>query len=214
MPYRALWSLVASPWLLAALLCGAAPPATLAQGVVPALRPLPGGVRLQVFVDQRRNALAKQRIDAGAGFRGFAYRMRPGPEGLELRLDSDEIMQRWKGRFVLGRELADGFESATQFAPVLLVVDVSNEGGSPAQVQAAYLEVASSITDRQPFMHLGSWGSEAFDLRNHGWGAALNAQLSFAFGRDRPASETFRLALGTLGSVEVSPVRAIASIRT
>ena len=212
MPHRALWSQVASPWLLAALLCGAAPPATLAQGVVPALRPLPGGVRLQVFVDQRRNALAKQRIDAGAGFRGFAYRMRPGPEGLELRLDSDEIMQRWKGRFVLGRELADGFESATQFAPVLLVVDVSNEGGSPAQVQAAYLEVASSITDRQPFMHLGSWGSEAFDLRNHGWGAALNAQLSFAFGRDRPASETFRLALGTLGSVEVSPVRAMAAI--
>lgn len=212
MPCRALWSLVASPFLLATLLFAAAPAATLAQGATPLLRPLPGGVRLQVFVDQRRNAAAKKRIAGEADFKGYAYRMRPGSEALELWLDSDEIMQRWKGSFVLGRQATDSFESETQFAPVLLVVDVSNEGGSPAQVQASYLEVEASVTDRQPFMHLSSWGSETFDLRNHGWGAAQNALLSFAFGRDRPASESFRLALGTLGSVEVSPVRAMAAI--
>ncbi len=212
MLYRARWSLIASPFLLAALLFAAAPPPTQAQGAAPMLRPVPGGVRLQVFVDQRRNAAAKKRIASDGDFKGYAYRMRAGPEALELRLDSDEIMQRWKGSFVLGRQATDSFESETQFTPVLLVVDVTNEGGAPAQVAASYLEVDASVTDRQPFIDLSSWGSETFDLRNHGWGAAQNAQLNFAFGRDRPTSEAFRLMLGTLGSVEVSPVRAMAAI--
>lgn len=212
MLYRARWSLVASPFLLAAMLFATAPPPTLAQGAGPLLRPVPGGVRLQVFVDQRRNAAAKKRIASDGDFKGYAYRMRAGPEALELRLDSDEIMQRWKGPFVLGRQATDSFESETQFSPVLLVVDVTNEGGAPAQVAASYLEVEASVTDRQPFIALSSWGSETFDLRNHGWGAAQNAQLNFAFGRERPTSEIFRLALGALGSVEVTPVRAMAAI--
>ena len=53
---------------------------------------------------------------------------------------------------------------------------------------------------------------DTFDLRNYGWGRAENARLDFAFGRERPATENFTLALGTLGAVEVTPVRAMAAV--
>jgi hypothetical protein len=193
---------------LAGLLAGGAAEAQIGG----AMQAQPGGVRVQVFIDQRRNAAAKKNIGGQGDFPAYAYRMQPGNQRLELRLDNDELMQRWKGSFVLGRVFESSFESETQFAPVLLVVDVSNESGAAAQVAAAYLEVDASVTDRQPFMQLQAFGAEAFDLRNHGWGPAENAQLAFAFGPERPATETFTLALGSLGAVEVSPVRAMTTV--
>lgn len=205
----------------AALLCAAvvalaaalaASPSAQAQSPPGGLRPLQGGVRVQVFVDERRNATAKRNVAGQGDFPAYAYRMRAGKQRLEVRLDSDEIMRRWKGQFVLGQPRKDEFETDTQFIPALLVVDVSNEGGAVAQVAAAYLEVDASITERQPFMHLSSFGSEVFDLRNHGWGRAENVLLNFAFGRDRPATQAFSLQLGSLGAAEVSPIRAMAAI--
>jgi hypothetical protein len=198
-----------TPLLLCALavLALGLPPAAPAQS--PGARP--DSVRVQVFVDQRRIAAAKKAI-GGGDFGVYSYRMKPGEQRLELQLDSDEILRRWKGDFVLGQPVNDAFESETQFTPVLLVVDVSNESGAPAQVASSYLEVDTSVTDRQPFIDLASWGSETFDLRNHGWGRADNALLNFAFGRDRPASESFSLALGSLGAVEVTPVRAMSAV--
>ena len=184
-----------------ALLAAAAPPVHAQDGV-----------RVQLFVDQRRIAEAKKKIDPEGIFPVYAYRLQPGPQALELRLDSPELMRRWKGNFVLGQETKASFEDQTQFLPVLLVLDVSNESGAPLQVTNAYLEMQSSRSDLQPFMSLTAWMQESFDLRNYGWGRAENARLDFAFGRERPVTQSFALALGTLGAVEVTPVRAMTAV--
>jgi hypothetical protein len=207
MPRLLSWVCAASA--LSAVLASAS---ALAQAPGGALGAAPAGVRVQLFVDQRRIAAAKKKVGVDGEFPVYGYRLRPGPQALELRLDSDELMQRWKGNFVLGQTVKATFESEIQFLPVMLVVDVSNESGAAAQVVSSYLEVQASATDRQPFMELSAWSTETFDLRNYGWGRAENARLSFAFGRDRAATEAFTLALGALGSVEVTPVRAMTVV--
>jgi hypothetical protein len=99
---------------------------------------------------------------------------------------------------------------------VLLVLDVTNESGAPLQVVNSTIEVQASVTDRQPFIAATIWeegiAQGFFDLRNYGWGRAENARLDFAFGRDRPATETFSLALGSLGAVEIVPIRAMTAV--
>lgn len=200
------------PRLLAAvsLLLAAVAPAR-AQGGAPAAV-AQDGVRVQLFVDQRRIATARKQIDPDGFFPVYAYRLQPGPQALELRLDSPELMRQWKGDFPLGQTTKATFEDVNQFLPVLLVLDVSNESGSPLQVTNAYLEMQSSRSDLQPFMVLNAWQQDSFDLRNHGWGRADNARLDFGFGRDRQAVVGgFSLALGALGAAEVTPVRAMSA---
>ena len=171
------------------------------------------GVRVQLFVDQRRIAEAKEKIDPDEMFPVYAYRLQPGPQALELRLDSPELMRRWKGDFVLGQDTKASFEDKSQFLPVLLVLDVSNESGTPLQVTNAYLEMQSSRSDLQPFMALVAWMQDAFSLTNYGWGKAEKARLEFGFGRERqPAATGFALELGTLGAVEVTPAKAMAAV--
>jgi hypothetical protein len=185
-----------------------APPVS-AQGGAPAAQ---DGVRVQLFVDQRRIAAAKKQIGMDGEFPVYAYRLQPGPQALELRLDSPELLRRWKGDFVLGQDTKATFEDTIQFLPVLLVLDVSNESATPLQVTNAYLEMRSSRSDLQPFITLTAWLQEAFSLTNYGWGRAEHARLDFGFGRDSQATENFSLALGTLGAVEVTPVRAMSAV--
>jgi hypothetical protein len=88
-----------------------------------------------------------------------------------------------------------------QFAPVLLVVDVTNETGQAIQIGDAYLDVERSDTDLQPFLTIRSRDgpgcfspSEAsghfnptFGLANAGWGPVRNASVSYAFGDESGA---------------------------
>ena len=130
----------------AALLLAAALPAR-AQGGAPGAGVAQDGVRVQLFVDQRRVAAAKKQIGQDGEFPVYAYRLQAGPQALELRLDSPELMRRWKGDFVLGQPTKATFEDAAQFLPVLLVLDVSSEAGTPLQVVNAYLEVQRSRSE-------------------------------------------------------------------
>jgi len=199
----------------AALLLAAALPAR-AQGGAPGAGVAQDGVRVQLFVDQRRVAAAKKQIGQDGEFPVYAYRLQAGPQALELRLDSPELMRRWKGDFVLGQPTKATFEDAAQFLPVLLVLDVSNEAGTPLQVVNAYLEVQRSRSELQPFIAFSFWEEGIvqgfFDISNYGWGRAENAVIEFAFGREQPVSERFGLRLGSLGAVEVTPVRAMTTL--
>ena len=194
--------------LAAATITTTAPPLH-AQGVTPAAQ---DGVRVQLFVDQRRIAEARKKIDPDGIYPVYAYRLQPGPQALELRLDSPELMRRWKGDFVLGQDTKASFEDTTQFLPVLLVLDVSNESATPLQVTNAYLEMQASRSDLQPFITLHAWMQDAFSIINYGWGRAENARLDFGFGRERPVTDSFALALGALGAVEVTPIRAVSAV--
>ena len=179
----------------------------------PAATRTTAGVRVQLLLDQRRVAEAKKKVSPDADFPVYAYTLRAGNPRAELRPDNPELMQRWKGDFVLGADFNKSrFESATQFLPAMLVLDVSNESGTPQQVVNAYLDVESSSTDRHPFLQLQSFVGDSFDLRNLGWGKAENAQLNFAIGPQQPASGNFTLALGAIGAVEVSTRRVLSSL--
>ena len=63
-------------------------------------------------------------------------------------------MDLWKGNGVIKRveELFD----AGQFAPVFMVIDISNEGAQSAQIVRGYLDVEQSVTDLQPFLNIMS----------------------------------------------------------
>lgn len=198
--------------VLALLAAMAVPPAARAQSGSTAQ----DGVRVQLFVDQRRVAAARKQIGQDGEFPVYAYRLQPGPQALELRLDSPELMRRWKGDFVLGQPTKATFEDTSQFLPVLLVLDVSNESGAPLQVVSSYLEVQRSRSELQPFIAFTFWDEGIvqgfFDISDYGWGRAENAAIEFAFGREQPVSERFGLRLGTLGAVEVTPVRAMTAL--
>jgi hypothetical protein len=201
-----LWPTLAAALTL--LTATAVPPPARAQAL--------DGVRVQLFVDQRRVATAKKQVGLDGELPVYAYRLQPGPQALELRLDSPELLRRWKGDFVLGQPTQATFEDASQFLPVLLVLDVSNESGAPLQVTSSYLEVQRSRSELQPFISFTFWEEGIvqgfFDVSNHGWGRAENATIEFAFGREQPVSERFGLRLGALGAVEVTPVRAMTTL--
>jgi hypothetical protein len=186
---------LALPLLLAALTALAAP----AFAQTP-----PAGLRVQVFVDERRSAEARE---PHAG-----YRLQAAAQALRLQPDAGDLMQRWKGDAVLGQPTRASMGRDASSWPVFLVLDLSNEATRPLQATATYLEVETSVTDPQPFIAFAPWGYESFELRNHGAGSADEAVLRFAFGPKQPATEVFALPLGALGAVRVSPERALASL--
>ncbi|MFO1215402.1 MAG: hypothetical protein U1E72_12490 [Burkholderiaceae bacterium] len=163
----------------------------------------PDSLRVQLFVDERRSAAARE---PHAG-----YRLQPAAQGLQLQ-PADELMQRWKGDAVLGQGVPVVVGQEASSWPVWLVLDLSNESARSLQATRVYLDVESSATDLQPFLQAQPWGLEAFQLHNRGWGRAENAVLDFAFGAEQPVSERFSLALGTLGAVRVTPERAMAAL--
>jgi hypothetical protein len=185
--------------LLTCLACPAATGPATAQTPPDAAQ---AGVRVQIFIDQRRNAAAREQR--------LGYRLRAGTQALELLPDSDALMRQWKGDAVLGQGPRVVLKRDAKPAPVYLVLDVSNESNSPIQATDSYLEIEASATELQPFVALAAWG-ETFQLSNHGWGPAENARLSFALGPERPATRSVSLALGTLGVVAVYPERALTA---
>ncbi len=176
-------------------------------------------VRLNVYVDQRRNRAELKRITEDGSYPGYAYGQAPAGDRVRIGLDAPALMRLWKGGATITPASGELLESADQFLPVLLIVDVTNDGVQPAQVSGSYLEVAASQSDLQPLILMGNLGVSCtmsrtpnFLLTNVGWGRAENASLLFAFGRDRPTTQAFQLALGPLGSVDASVAQAVGQL--
>lgn len=170
----------------------------------------PPGVAVRVFVDQREVDAFVEAQRAESRLPAYAYRAEIVDDETRLRLDSDEVMGLWKGGDALraDSDVENGwlFESALQFAPVFLLIDVLNEGRVPVAVEEAWLEVVRSETDYDPYLRVlgrysrtcGSWGFvPEFELNNHGWSSAWESRVSFAFGdRDGPSTRTFTVEVG------------------
>ncbi len=175
-------------------------------------------VRLNVYVDQRRNRAELKRITEDS-YPGYAYGQIAAGQRIQVGPDSSTLMRLWKAGATITPKSGQLFESVDQFLPVFLVVDLTNDGTQAVQVTGGYLEVASSQSDLQPLILMGDGATcgpggtpPTFALRNTGWGRADNASVTFAFGRDRPTTQSFQLALGSIGSVEVSVARSSAQI--
>jgi hypothetical protein len=90
-----------------AVLAGAAP--SFAQSP-PAAPGAAAGVRVQLFVDQRRIEAARKQIGIDGAYPVYGHRLRAGAQALELRPDSDELLRRWKGDLVPGQPTKATFE--------------------------------------------------------------------------------------------------------
>jgi hypothetical protein len=97
------------------------------------------------------------------------------------------------------------------------VVDVTNKSDRAVQLSGAYLDVAESVTDLQPFLSVdtGDYSdcgdtpklkSELLFL-NQGWGAVEGAKLSFSFGNDMSTGgDAFSVDVGKFGDVKAVSV--------
>ncbi|MBN9021602.1 MAG: hypothetical protein J0H08_05815, partial [Rhizobiales bacterium] len=86
------------------------------------------------------------------------------------------------------------FEDSVQFGPVFVVVDIANEESQTTEVVGAFIDIAESMSDLQPY--LDAWGpadgcnarlDPQFSLVNSGWGAVEDARLTYAFGTEQEA---------------------------
>jgi hypothetical protein len=164
------------------------------------------GLAVKVMIDAMKNDSYRKADDQ---FASFVYAATVQGNTISIQLASKEIVGTWKGNRTL-REIGFAsktyFEDAAQFAPVFLLVDVSNDRTTPVQVKSAYVSVSESATDLQPYLEIGSWGrllcgdgtyAPTFDITNSGWGPVRNARLIYSFGTATNASPEFTSSIGT-----------------
>jgi hypothetical protein len=140
----------------------------------------------------------------------YYYESNPTPNSLQIQLGSKRIMSVWKGDRIIeplpassGR---DGFiYDGTQFAPVYLLADLINGADRPSTIVAAYLNIAESSTDLEPYLWVdrpdNTCAEFKFDptvgFRNVGWGPISGAKLRYSFGRKSSQPKVFSASLGT-----------------
>ena len=155
---------------------------------------------------------------------GYVYDIQDAsPGNVTVRLDAPKIMRAWKGDapiadgwlgdsdFPLRYDSSGLFNERSQFAPVLLVVDVKNISGRRVQVRGAYLDIERSATDLEPFLLVDSGDFvECGDLSkfrsdlvfsNHGWGPVEDAKLTYGFG-GQDKGDAFVTKLGSFETVK------------
>lgn len=178
-----------------------------------------GDLRVNLTIDERRNAQARRLISVEDIFPAYVYSLtRNADGGLRLQLADDKLMGLWKGDAVLTGASERLWESADQFAPALLVLEVVNDGNAPLEISRSYLRVADSQTDRQPFIRMADpepcgGMSTGVNLWNDGWRTADNARLTWRFrGAGNLTSPEFSADLGSLGHVMFTPRAALESL--
>ncbi len=149
-----------------------------------------GVVNARLILDSKRNKEFAKLRDGWAAY--FGYKAHDAGGVLSVELDS-QIYDIWKhGRTVREQSYdQDGYiENPNQFSPVFLTVEVSNDTPQSTQIVGAYLDVANSATDYQPYLEIGSVDrvmcgegnyAPSFELRNLGWGAVRDAQMVYGF---------------------------------
>jgi hypothetical protein len=163
-----------------------------------------GGVVVSFYIDSRLNDEFRSASDED-GFDRFTYVVDDSSGVMNVRLSPGEIMDHWKGDDAIKATLREGwsnyFEDAAQFGPVFVVVDIANEENQTAEVVGAWLDIAESMSDLQPY--LDAWGpadgcntrlQPEFSLFNSGWGGVENARLTYAFGTEQTALEQAHVA--------------------
>jgi hypothetical protein len=173
---------------------------------------------VNIFVDRAQNEDFIANLEA----EGFVYET----EGNTVQLASPEIMSVWKGDGAVQRYVSGAFmglfEDKAQFAPVFLVVDVTNQSGKAMQIVGAHLDVAESFTDLEPLLEIFSTYNPdceeakldpAFQFANSGWGPVENAKITYTFGTESgPSGDTYAIDAGSFDqSKEVSLLEGLVA---
>jgi hypothetical protein len=168
-------------------------------------------VTLTAYIDRKKNGDFKKQDES---FTSFVYDQDNAPGVVNIRLAAKEIMDLWKGSAVIKR--VEELYEPGQFAPVFMVIDMSNEGAQAAQIVRGYLDVEQSVTDLQPFLNIKSdydgrcGGSDKYDPNyqfiNSGWGGVQNAKVTYSFGRAPSPAASFVQDIGSFDEAKSASV--------
>jgi hypothetical protein len=187
-------------------------------------------ITLNVFIDRSENE-AFLKAEEDAGYRGFVYSaVDRFAAGLEIQPSNTDLLDVWKRTGASRADMTGPwtrslFEERAQFAPLLLVVDLTSDKAESTRIANAYLEVRESSTDLQPYLYVSSvydpdCGEEAglnptFDLFNKGWGPVQYAKVTYSFGNEKKSGdERFTAEIGTFeNSATVSVIDGLRSLK-
>jgi hypothetical protein len=170
-------------------------------------------VRVGVTADRRK--LRDQNAFADV----MAYISESRPEGLRIFPDDQRVLDVWRGNAEIQFTEDDDqtikidrsfLGPPERYKPVPIIFDVQNHSNAPLSISAAYLEVANSISDRDPAVQVigplwGGCGGPTFltslDLENFGWGDLQNAKITGRFLNEdgTEAASPFVAELGKVG---------------
>ncbi len=167
------------------------------------------GVVVNAYIDTKSN---DDFVAGDPDMSSYVYTATPGDDEVDIRLDSPEIMDLWKGDGTIHSDSvglsSSLFEDPLQFAPVFLVIELSNDGNQTAEITSAYFDLAESTSDLEPYVTVfGPGEAQAFapnfSLQNYGWGQVENARLTYAFGtEDGPVTDSLSLDIGTFDTYQ------------
>jgi hypothetical protein len=163
-------------------------------------------VGIKVVIDSKKNRDWVKKDDQ---FASFVYEAITDGGTTKIQPASKHLMGVWKGNATIQEQRFAGpndLESPGQFGPVFIVAEIRNDGTRPIQVTSAYLDVAESATDYQPYLEIGGIGrvechegkyAPEFDLANYGWGPVQDGKLVFSFGSKTAKSSKYTASFGT-----------------
>jgi hypothetical protein len=168
-------------------------------------------VRIGILVNPLRPRLFRsQEIDTKTFVeQALGYVANNTDKRLEIRPGNSRLMGVWKGNaeiqltsreeeveYILLPEVSYGVFSYAKILlpPVDITVEVQNRATRPIQITNAYLDIAQSVTDKQPAIQI-SIGNDAYcvstryhrsyspklTFENYGWGRAQNARIRYSF---------------------------------
>jgi hypothetical protein len=211
-------------------------------------------VRIRIFVNPIERRMFRSPdgpIEKDVTDKALGYVSSNTETRLEIRPDNDRLLGMWKGDSnialapdeeptvgFLVNEISYGVFSyaKTLLPPVEVVVEVQNHERAPIQITGAYLDVANSVTDREPAIQIsvgladecalptdaesGAYNPK-FRFENFGWSSAGNAVLHYTF--VNPASKATPLAfpetkmignLAQVSTVNFEPDLSAAGVNT
>ncbi|MBR0900278.1 hypothetical protein JQ616_35460 [Bradyrhizobium tropiciagri] len=186
----------------------------------PRLAAASNSVKLKLTLDQEKN---RAFADADPGTEAHVYDAEFSPGMMTIQPGSKAFREAWKA----GGEISSGYEDSlpsiyndNQFASVFMKVQVQNEGVQPAVIADAFLDVASSTLDPEPYLEASQTGPGYCGIdtayrpdivfRNLGWGQVIGAKLTFSLGTaDRRTQQTTALLGSFDGTKQASIVESL-----
>jgi hypothetical protein len=168
-----------------------------------------GNVGLGIIIDAKMN----QDFVKADRFHSLVYEAITANGGVKVQISSKKITEVWKGNAPLLVNEST-WDDETSFAPVFLIADVRNDGTRPVQITAAYLDIAESQVDYQPYLTVNGYESACSDgsygpkieLENYGWGEVRNARLVYSLGKASPPATQFTADLKTFDLSKMATV--------
>jgi hypothetical protein len=165
-------------------------------------------VRLGISVDRRP-------VRGLTDVNPLYYASENSAEKLSIFPDSRRLLDVWRGQGELqltseeqgGRGVEISFlGTPNRYQPVPIIVGIQNQSNKPIRITGAFIDVASSVSNRDPAIQLpryvGAWcesegGNKNLTFENFGWSDVKNARVEghFVAADGRSVSSEFSVAM-------------------